>query len=147
MASTAPTIAPPLPCAANCRKAARRIAEGETGTIAVDEELVVTAALLHDMDKMLPADDELDCEARKARLEVGAEKLRGGGLVPGRVHRVDPDQRLEEPGYLTHLRRPSTSRYLRRRPSMGASSTRVRVFRARSLLQGESGLSRLSERT
>ncbi len=49
-------------------------------------------------------------------LEVVAQQLGGDRLVPGRVRRIEPDQPLQEvcdlrPG--SHLRLPSTIRYLR----------------------------------
>ena len=44
-------------------------------------------------------------------LEVVAEQLRGRGLVPRRVRRVDPDQALQKIDDLGQRRRPLTSRY------------------------------------
>src|SRR2546428_4517912 len=47
-------------------------------------------------------------------LEVGAEQVRRGGLVARRIHGVEADELLEEPGHLVaeaHLRVPRTNRY------------------------------------
>jgi hypothetical protein len=76
-----------------------------------EEEARPVSAAGDARDEVRPLrDPRVQLAVDAARLEVVAEVLRGGGLVPRRVRRVDPDQLLQELDDLGQRRLPITRR-------------------------------------